>query len=121
MCDHFLRDGTYTVRGTVRDKNNAKKVDPLRKAFGDKFNNLELFEADLLKAESLDAAIQGCDFVVHTASPFPLVPPKDENDLIKPAVEGTLAVVKAAHKYKVKRVVITSSCAAIYGRKPENM
>ncbi len=51
--------------------------------------------------------------MVHTASPFPLDQPKDENVLIKPAVEGTLAVVRAAHKYRVKRVVITSSVAAV--------
>jgi len=51
--------------------------------------------------------------VVHTASPFPDNQPKDENVLIKPAVEGTLAVMRAAHKHKVKRVVITSSVASI--------
>jgi len=72
-----------------------------------------LVEADLLNAESLDKAIEGMDFVVHTASPFPGEKPKDENVIIKPAVEGTMAVVRAVHKYKVKRVVITSSVAAI--------
>lgn len=74
---------------------------------------MELFEADLLKPESLDLAIEGCDFVVHTASPFPLAAPKHEDELIKPAVEGTMAVMRAAHKHKVKRVVITSSVASI--------
>lgn len=61
--------------------------------------------------------MEGCDYVVHTASPFPLKTPTNENDLIKPAVEGTLAVVRAAHKHKVKRVVITSSCVAILMKK----
>lgn len=50
---------------------------------------------------------------MHTASPFPDNVPKDENVLIRPAVDGTLAVMRAAHKNKVKRVVITSSVAAI--------
>jgi nucleoside-diphosphate-sugar epimerase len=120
VCDLFLRDGGYSVKGTVRDKNNQKKLAPLQKAFGERFLQLELAEADLLKPETLDAAIQGAHFVVHTASPFPLTTPKDENILIKPAVEGTLAVMRAAHKHKVKRVVITSSVASVYAQKPEN-
>ena len=61
----------------------------------------------------MEKAIEGCTFVVHTASPFPEAIPKDENVLIKPAVEGTLTVMRAALKNKVKRVVITSSVAAI--------
>ena len=113
MCKCFLQDGSFIVRGTVRDKHNEKKIAPLKNAFGHLFSQLELFEADLLKPETLDAAIEGCDYVVHTASPFPDKEPKDENILIKPAVEGTLAVMRAAQKHKVKRVVITSSVAAI--------
>ena len=115
VCDVFLKDGGFKVRGTVRDKTNEKKIAPIRKAFGENFDQLELFEADLLKPETLDAAIEGMTYVVHTASPFPLETPKDENTLIRPAVEGTLAVMRAAHKHKVKRVVITSSVAAIFG------
>ncbi|CDW91338.1 nad dependent epimerase dehydratase [Stylonychia lemnae] len=113
VCKTFLESGKYHVRGTVRDKNNEKKIGPLRKAFGSLFNDLELVEADLMNAQSLDSAIQGMDFVIHTASPFPGEKPKDENEIIKPAVEGTMAVVRAVHKYKVKRVVITSSVASI--------
>jgi nucleoside-diphosphate-sugar epimerase len=120
VCLSFLRDGTFQVRGTVRDSQNAKKVEPLRKAFGELFNNLELVNADLLQPESLDAAIAGCDYVVHTASPFPYGNPKDESVVVRPAVEGTIAVMKAAHKHKVKRVVITSSIAAVMFRRPEN-
>lgn len=55
--------------------------------------------------------------MVHTASPFVIKAPKHEDDLIKPAVEGTRAVVSAAIKNGVKRIVITSSCAAIYVQK----
>jgi dihydroflavonol-4-reductase len=120
VCDYFLKDGSFDVRGTVRDKKNENKLAPLRKAFGENFNKLELVEADLLKPETIDEAIKGCDYVIHTASPFPLEAPKDENVLIRPAVEGTLAAVKAAHKYKVKRIVITSSVAAIMGQNEAN-
>jgi dihydroflavonol-4-reductase len=59
VCDVYLKDGSFHVRGTVRDKKNEKKIDPIRKAFGENFDKLELFEADLLKPETLDAAIEG--------------------------------------------------------------
>ncbi len=120
ICDYFLKDDTFDVRGTVRDLNNESKLAPLKKAFGDNFNKLELVEADLNKPETIDEAIKGCDYVVHTASPFPVDPPKDENIITKPAVEGTIAAMKAAQKYKVKRVVITSSVAAIMGQNEAN-
>ncbi len=71
VCHTFLQDGRFQIRGTVRDPGNEAKVEPLRMAFGDKFSELELFKADLLNPESLDKAIEGCDYVVHTASPVP--------------------------------------------------
>ena len=113
VCKLFLEDGGYQVRGSVRDKNNANKIDPLRKAFGEHFDQLELVDADLLKPETIEEAVKGCTFVIHTASPFPSEQPRDENVLIRPAVEGTLAVMRAAQTHKVKRVVITSSVASI--------
>jgi len=120
VCQDFLKDGHFTVRGTVRDPTNEAKLAPLKKAFGDSYSKLEIVKADLLDAESLDKAIEGCDYVIHVASPFPISDPKDENELIKPAVEGTLNVLKAAHKHKVKRVVVTSSQVSVIMRKPEN-
>ena len=57
--------------------------------------------------------VKGCDYIIHTASPFPSKNPKNENDLIEPAVNGTKFVLNAAIKYKIKHVVITSSIAAI--------
>jgi nucleoside-diphosphate-sugar epimerase len=68
----FLKDGSYQVRGTVRDTKNEKKVAPIRKAFGDLFSQITLVEADLENKDSIIAAISGADYVVHTASPFPL-------------------------------------------------
>ena len=119
VCLTFLKDGSYKVRGTVRSTKNPKKIDPLKKAFGAHFSKLELVEADLLNEQSLIKAIEGSKFVVHTASPFPLTTPKDENELIKPAVNGTLAVMRGCQKAKVERLVITSSIAAI-GRKDKD-
>jgi len=69
-----------------------------------------------LKEDSIIEACKGCDFIVHTASPFPLKKPKNEDELIKPAVEGTLAAMKRDLKYGAKRVVLTSSVAAIRPR-----
>ena len=120
VCQLFLQDGGYRVRGTVRSKTNEEKLAPLKKAFGSNFSRIELVEADLLNEQSLADAIKGCDFVVHTASPFPESEPKDENMIIKPAVEGTLAVMRAAQYNKVKRVVITSSSVAIMVHLPNN-
>jgi dihydroflavonol-4-reductase len=75
----------------------------LKKAFGDLFDQLELVEADLLDAKSMELALNGSDYIVHTASPFPLDKPSDEMELIKPAVEGTLAVMNAAKANKCKK------------------
>jgi nucleoside-diphosphate-sugar epimerase len=116
----FLKDGNYTVRGTVRDTKNEKKIAPLKKAFGELFDKMTLVEADLENAESLMKAVEGAVYVIHTASPFPLAKPKSEMDLINPALNGTKAVMEACKAHKVKKVVITSSIAAIMAAKPEN-
>ena len=111
VCLSFLKCGEFTVRGTVRDCKNEAKIAPLRKAFGEYFDKVEFVEADLLDAESLTKAIMGSTYVVHTASPVVFNVPEEE--LIKPAVEGTMAVVKACSVSGVKRCVITSSIAAV--------
>jgi nucleoside-diphosphate-sugar epimerase len=119
VCNCFLLDGGYQVRGTVRSATNENKIKPLRDAYGASYKDLKLVEADLLDSNSIQNAMQGCDYVVHTASPFRVSGVKDENELIKPAVEGTLAVMRGALKHKVKRVVITSSCASIFYKKQQ--
>ena len=70
-------------------------------------------EADLLDEDSMIRAIEGSTYVAHIASPFVTAAPKNEDDLIKPAVEGTLAAMKACRASKVKRIVITSSVVSI--------
>jgi len=109
----FVKSGKFRIRGTVRSKDNAAKIDPLKKAFGDLFGQIELVEADLLKPETMIEACKGSDYIVHVASPFPLAPPEHEDDLIKPAVEGTASVMEAAFATGVKKVVLTSSVASI--------
>ena len=112
VCLDFLKCGDYHVRGTVRDSKNEAKIAPLRKAFGEYFNQLELANADLLDAESITNAIAGSTYVVHTASPFYF--PENDEDVIRPAVDGTMAVMHACTASGgVKRCVITSSVAAV--------
>eukprot|EP00730_Choanoeca_flexa_P012865 TRINITY_DN4697_c0_g1_i1.p1 TRINITY_DN4697_c0_g1~~TRINITY_DN4697_c0_g1_i1.p1 ORF type:complete len:331 (+),score=67.72 TRINITY_DN4697_c0_g1_i1:19-1011(+) len=106
-----LLDKGYKVRGTVRSLTNADAVEYLRKLDGAD-ERLELVEADLLQPGSFDAAVAGCEHVYHTASPFFRKVDKPD-DLIKPALEGTLNVLRACAKEpQVKRLVVTSSLAA---------
>lgn len=108
-----LESKKYRVRGTVRDHKNKEKLEPLKKAFGELFDQIELVSADLNDADSLAKAVKGCQYVLHVASPYPAASPKDEDEVIKPAVEGTIAILEACVGSTVKRVVTTSSCAAI--------
>ena len=107
----FLKDGGFRVRGTVRDTKNEKKIGPLRAGLGEHFKDIELVEADLLDEPSIISACAGATYVVHTASPFFFS--DDEDKLVKPAVDGTLAVMRACSTHGVKRCVVTSSGAAI--------
>ena len=113
----FLEHG-YRVRGTVRSLANPKKVDHLR-ALASRYDDgmLELVEADLERDAGWKEAVAGCTFIEHVASPFPAAAPADENELVRPAVDGTLRVLRAAADSRtVRRVVITSSVAAVaYG------
>ena len=107
----LLLENKYLVRGTVRSKLNEKKLAPLKSLPNQ--SSLEIVEADLLKPDTWDSAVSGCAYVMHIASPFMIKTPSDENELIRPAVEGTMAVLKACAKNNVKHVVITSSIVAI--------
>ena len=114
-CAAELLKRGYAVRGSVR---RLSKTDEVVKGIGkeiDPKGNLEFCELDLMKDEGWDKALEGCDFLLHVASPFVVKEPKDENELIKPAVEGTLRALEAAKKAGVKRVVVTSSIVAMFG------
>ncbi|XP_076435893.1 uncharacterized protein LOC143275577 [Babylonia areolata] len=109
-----LQDGGFKVRGTVRSLADEAKVKHLHDLCPEAAFKLELVEADLTKPESWEAAVKGVTYVIHVASPFPTSQPKDENEVIQPAVEGTQSVLKACVAAKtVKRIVLTSSCVAV--------
>ena len=116
LVQQLLSKGQVRVRGTVRSLSNEKKVQPLYNLVPDAKYPLELVEADLNNEDSWKEAVKDCSYVYHVASPFPLLVPTDENEVIKPAVDGTLNVLKAiVASGGVKRVVLTSSIAAVTG------
>lgn len=112
----LLQQG-FIVRGSVRDLAKADKVrDTLARAGAD-ISRLEFVALDLLSDAGWSEAMADVCFVQHTASPFILETPKDPNDLIRPAVDGTRRAVSAALDARVDRIVLTSSIAAIqYGQ-----
>jgi nucleoside-diphosphate-sugar epimerase len=109
----------YQVRTTVRTlKREADVRAMLREGGADPGNRLSFIAADLTSDAGWPEAVAGCEYVLHVASPLPPSVPKDENELIVPAREGTLRVLRAARDAGVKRVVLTSSFGAVgYGHK----
>lgn len=121
IIQQLLRSGDYIVRGSVRDVKNEQKIKPLHGLYPEAKYPLQFVQADLLDSECWNSAVEGCTFVVHVASPFPAESPRNENEVIKPAVEGTRNVLEAcANAGCVKRVVVTSSCAAIFVGNQDN-
>ena len=117
-----LLNAGHSVRTTVRDLKREPEVRAMLKQGGAKGDErLSFFAADLHHDTGWAAAVADCDYVLHVASPFPASVPKHEDELIVPAREGTLRVLRAARDARVKRVVLTSSFAAIgYGHPPQN-
>ena len=109
----------YKVRASVRSFSKSAEVKNAVKPHlldsSDLDSRLTFVELDLEKDSGWDAALKGIDVLMHTASPFPIASPKDENELIRPAVDGTLRALKAAKNAGVNRVILTSSNAAVYG------
>ena len=113
----LLKEG-LTVHGTVRNLSNERSVHPLETiAKENPQGKLKLFAADLMEEGSFSEAMAGCEVVMHTASPFLIRGFKDpEQALIKPAVEGTRNVLNSVNQTdSVRRVVLTSSVAGVYG------
>src|SRR4051794_39885811 len=110
-CIKRLHEDGFRVRTTVRSLAREGEV---RDMVGD--GPLEVVTADLTADDGWAEAVAGCAFVLHVASPFPLGQPKNEDELIVPARDGALRVLRAARDAGVQRVVLTSSFAAIrYG------
>ena len=107
----------YEVRTTVRDPSREADVRAMLQNGGvEPGEQLSFVAAELMSDAGWPAAVSGCEYVLHIASPFPSQVPKDENELIVPAREGALRVLRASRDAGVKRVVLTSSFAAIgYG------
>lgn len=115
-CVRVLLEAGYRVRGTLR---TPSREPGLRQALGrhvDAADRLEFVRADLDSDAGWDDAVRGCRYVLHVASPLPSAPPRDENELIVPARDGALRVLRASKDAAVERVVMTSSLAAVvYG------
>jgi dihydroflavonol-4-reductase len=109
----------YHVRASVRDLKRSQEVKdaitPHLASGVDLEKSLTFVLLDLNKDSGWDEALAGVDVLMHTASPFPIASPKNEDEIIRPAVDGTLRALRAAKAAGVKRVVLTSSVAAIYG------
>ena len=111
-----LLDEGLTVHAAVRDPGNKDKLKYLDALAADAPGNIRYFKADLLDEGSYAEAMAGCRVVFHTASPFKLRVRDPQKDLVDPAVLGTRNVLEEASRTpSVRRVVLTSSCAAIYG------
>ena len=119
-CVLALLEGGYRVRATVRTLQREGEVrELLARGGAEPGDRLAFTAADLTSDTGWPEAVEGCRYVLHVASPFPANVPKDENDLIVPARDGALRVLRAARDAGVARVVLTSSFAAIgYGHGP---
>ena len=121
-CILKLMDAGYRVRTTVRSLSREPEVRAMLAASGSALEDaLTFVEADLMSDAGWPEAVAGCDYVLHVASPFPGRDPRDESEIIVPARDGALRVLRAARDAGVRRVVLTSSFAAIgYGTPPKD-
>lgn len=109
-----LLKGEYQVNTTMRSLSKKDTIIKALKEGGiEDFSRLAFFEAELTSDKGWNEAVVGCDYVLHIASPFPANNPENEDDLIIPARDGAIRVLKAAKEAGVKRVVLTSSFAAV--------
>jgi dihydroflavonol-4-reductase len=116
-----LLDAGYRVRTTVRSLQREASVRAMVTTAGANDAQLSFVMADLDRDEGWRAAVDGCDCVIHVASPIPAAAPRTEDELIRPARDGTLRVLRSARDAAVKRVVVTSSCGAVYyGHPPQS-
>ena len=114
LVKRLLKEG-FTVNATARNPQNKEKIQHLTDWADDAEGQINFFKADLLQQGSFLEAMKGCELVYHTASPFSTNVKDPKKELIEPAVQGTENVLNAALKTtSVKRMVVTSSCAAMH-------
>lgn len=115
IIERLLKDG-ITVNAAVRSPEKPERIKHLVDLAESMNGKINFFKADLLQDGSYDEAMKECELVYHTASPFFIGSKNPEEELVKPAKKGTANVLESANRTEsVKRVVVTSSCAAIYG------
>lgn len=110
IIKQLLKNG-YKVRGTVRDPSD--KTNLYSELAGNKTSKLVFVKGILLNKECWPDLVKGCKYVIHTASPYPPANPEKENELIDPAVQGTVNILEAIGP-EVRKVVITSCASAIH-------
>ena len=111
-CVQQLLNKGFKVNGTLRSFDRKDEVINALSSHKTSTEHLTLFETDLMDDKGWDQAIEGCDYVLHVASPF-VITPQSEDFFVKPAVEGSLRVLKLANNNHIKKVVLTSSFAAM--------
>ena len=114
-CIVSLLEAGFSVRTTLRDLARESEVREGIASATEPGDRLDVVSADLMKDDGWAEAVAGCEYVLHVASPLPATQPKDPDELIVPARDGALRVLRASLDAGVKRVVMTSSVAAIRG------
>ncbi|WP_436531805.1 NAD-dependent epimerase/dehydratase family protein [Actinoplanes sp. HUAS TT8] len=116
-CTRALLDAGHSVRVTVRDLAREPRIRATLEPGAD----VRVVRADLGSDEGWADAVAGCDAVLHVASPTLTTVPRDDDEMVRPAVDGTLRVLRAARAAGVRRVVMTSAIGAIaYGHEPRD-
>jgi len=111
---NYLLQSDYKVIGTVRSLTKTQSYSHLYSLQPSKNSNLSFKQAHL-DQENWDEIVKGCEFVIHTASPFPLKSPKTDAEIVNPVLKGINRIVKACVKQKVKKIVYTSSLLTVFG------
>ncbi len=104
----------YHVRGTLRNMQQQNQIITDLTNYLNMSVNIDFVHTDLTKDDGWEDAFKDCDAIMHVACPFPAKPFKNSNDMMEPAIDGTIRVLKAAVNQNVNRVILTSSNAAIW-------
>ena len=116
----LLNEG-FEVRASVRSLDRGAEIMAAMVHHAKDTSNLEkrltFCQLDLLSDDGWAEALENCQALMHTASPFPMEQPDNEDDVIKPAVDGTLRALRAAQAAGVERIILTSSVVSIYNKR----